>query len=278
MMLDSLLNHPVLALGLDASVNEKIWDFLLSGGIFMGFIAVCSFIALTVAIHRLISLRWRTVLPPDLVKEFEGAEQTFRSGKALELFRKFEDSDSPVGRIGCVAMLPEHATREEAQDAVESTAREEVVRLQTGLSALEVVITIAPLLGLLGTVSGLVSVFASLGESTDAGDPSVIAAGIAKALNTTIGGLAVAVPTVIVYSFLQKRIEALAARMEVLTGHLLNAFHRNGGKRVYELPAANPNPAVNAVAANAEQLLNPQGTAPPSLEGDSEYRQFAQGD
>ncbi|MCB1229250.1 MAG: MotA/TolQ/ExbB proton channel family protein [Verrucomicrobiae bacterium] len=223
-----------LAMEIDASVNAKIWDFLLSGGVFMGFIAVCSFIAFAISIHRLMSLRWRAVLPPVLVDQLERAERTFRQGKAAELFRFLDESDSPVGRIGCVAMLPEHATREEAQDAVEATAREEVVRLQTGLSALEVVITIAPLLGLLGTVSGLVSVFATLGESKDVADPSAIAAGIAKALNTTIGGLAVAVPTVIVHSFLQKRIEALAARMEILIGHLLNAFHRNGGAALYE--------------------------------------------
>lgn len=223
---------------MDLSANEKLWNFLLSGGIFMGFIVACSFVALAVAIHRLMSLRWRSVLPPEIVDQIERAERSFRQGRAAELFRLLDGSDSPVGRIGTVAMLPEHATREEAQLAVEATAREEVVRLQTGLSALEVVITIAPLLGLLGTVSGLVSVFATLGAGANVDDPSSIAGGIAKALNTTIGGLAVAVPTVIVHSFLQKRIEALAARLEILMSHLLNAFHRNGGRVLYETEAA----------------------------------------
>lgn len=244
-------HSPLLAMEIDAAVNSKIWDFLLSGGVFMGFIAVCSFIAFAVSLHRLMSLRWRAVLPPDLVGQLERSERLFRQGKATELFRQLDDSDSPIGRIGCVAMLPEHATREEAQDAVEATAREEVVRLQTGLSALEVVITIAPLLGLLGTVSGLVSVFATLGEAGDVSDPSAIAAGIAKALNTTIGGLAVAVPTVIVHSFLQKRIEALAARMEILMGHLLNAFHRNGGGALYQAPVEAP-PALDDEALIGE--------------------------
>jgi biopolymer transport protein ExbB len=223
---------------MDLSANEKLWNFLLSGGIFMGFIAVCSFVAFSVAIHRLISLRWRGVLPPELVDQIERAEQGFRQGHASDLFRLLDASDTPLGRIGCVAMLPEHATREESQMAVEATAREEIVRLQTGLSALEVVITIAPLLGLLGTVSGLVSVFAALGADSNLTDPSAIAGGIAKALNTTIGGLAVAVPTVIVHSYLQKRIEALAARLEILMSHLLNAFHRNGGRVLYETEAA----------------------------------------
>lgn len=223
---------------MDDSANEKLWNFLLSGGIFMGFIAICSFVALAVAIHRLISLRWRAVLPPEIVEQVEGAERSFRQGRAADLFRLLDGSDTPLGRIACVAMLPEHATREEAHIAVEATAREEVVRLQTGLSALEVVITIAPLLGLLGTVSGLVSVFAALGSAANVDDPTAIAGGIAEALNTTIGGLAVAVPTVIVHSFLQKRIEALAARLEILISHLLNAFHRNGGRVLYEVEAA----------------------------------------
>ena len=123
--------QPVFAvLEVDASVNQKIWEFLLSGGIFMGFIAICSFVAFAVAIHRLISLRWRSVLPPELVGRLERAERIFQQGHAIELFRELDASDSPIGRIGCVAMLPEHGTREEAQDAVEATAREEVVRLR----------------------------------------------------------------------------------------------------------------------------------------------------
>ncbi len=259
--------RPVLALDVDMSVNQKIWDFLLSGGVFMGFIAACSFIALAVAIHRLISLRWQSVLPPDLVGRLERAERIFQQGRAAELFRELDDSDSPIGRIGCVAMLPEHASREEAQDAVEATAREEVVRLQTGLSALEVVITIAPLLGLLGTVSGLVTVFATLGQNGDVSDPSVIAAGIAKALNTTIGGLAVAVPTVIVHSFLQKRIEALAARMEILMGHLLNAFHRNGGRELYRVEPEEDPPGIATPFSGG-------GEEPAPLEEDFELGRF----
>lgn len=231
---------------MDSSANEKVWDFLLSGGIFMGFIAICSFIAVAVAIHRLISLRWTSVLPPVLVEQVERAERNFRQGRAADLFRLLDGNPSPLGRIGTVAMLPEHASREEAHIAVEATAREEIVRLQSGLSALEVVITIAPLLGLLGTVSGLVSVFAALGTDSQVNDPSAIAGGIAKALNTTIGGLAVAVPTVIVHSYLQKRIEALAARLEILMSHLLNAFHRNGGQSLYQTaePAEFGDPAL----------------------------------
>ncbi|MCP5542200.1 MAG: MotA/TolQ/ExbB proton channel family protein [Akkermansiaceae bacterium] len=214
------------ALAVDPAVNQKIWDFLLSGGIFMAFIAVCSFIALTVAIHRFISLRRGAVIPARVMDHIDVAERYIFHGAAADLRERLEESDTPLGRIGRLALSPAHLTREEAAAAVEVTAREEVVKLQTGLAALEVVITIAPMLGLLGTVSGLVSVFAELGRNSDASDPSAIAAGIAEALNTTIAGLVVAVMTVIVHSYLNKRIEAMAARLEVVIGHLLNLYFR----------------------------------------------------
>ena len=202
-------------------------------------IAVCSFIALSVTIHRLLSLRWKTVLPHDLMDEIGRAEDYFSGGAAARLQHVLSRSDTALGRIGTVALSEDHDTREEGAVQVEATAREEIVKLQTGLAALEVVITIAPLLGLLGTVSGLVSVFAVLGSGTEVTDPSLIAAGIAKALNTTIAGLAVAVPAVIVHSFLNKRIEAFAARLEVVMGRLLHSFHRFGGAALYH-PGGTP--------------------------------------
>ena len=85
--------RPALSQDTDASVNQKIWDFLLSGGIFMGFIAACSFVALSVSIHRIISLRWASILPPALVGQLERAERIFRQGKAVELFRALDESE-----------------------------------------------------------------------------------------------------------------------------------------------------------------------------------------
>ena len=107
-----------------------------------------------------------------------------------------------------------------ASEAVQSNAREEILRMQVGIAMLEVVITIAPLLGLLGTASGLVVVFGGLGETAD---HVAIARGIGRALNTTIVGLAIALPCVIAHSYFSRRIERLSARMEVLMGRLLVA-------------------------------------------------------
>ncbi len=224
----------------ELTINEKVWEFLLSGGVFMACIAACSFVAITVAIHRALSLKWTSIIPIDLRGDLHRCEELFLEGQAPRVFSALTHSDSPVGRIGRVALSPEFQTRETATEATEATAKEQMVRLENGMGILEVVITIAPLLGLLGTVSGLVSVFATLGVQSDSPDPSLIAAGIAVALNTTIAGLVVAVITVILHSYFTRRLERIAARLEVIAGHLLHEFYRNGGPVLYPKEGEDP--------------------------------------
>jgi biopolymer transport protein ExbB len=92
--------------------------------------------------------------------------------------------------------------------------------MESGLSVLEVTTGVAPLLGLLGTLSGLVSVFANLGDS-GTGDPIAVARGISEALNTTIVGLAVAAPSLVAHNYFQRKIETMAVGMEGLVADLL---------------------------------------------------------
>ncbi len=163
----------------------------------MAFIAVCSLVAVAVSIHRMLSLRWSSIMPDFLQDEWSRCGQYFANGKTSQLLIALRKSDTPFGKIAQVVLSPEFRSREEAAEAVESAAKEQIVKLESGMGVLDVVITISPLLGLLGTVSGLVGVFATLGNSEDVADPVLIAAGIAKALNTTIAGLVVAVISVI---------------------------------------------------------------------------------
>lgn len=230
---------------LEPTINEKVWEFLLSGGVFMACIAACSFVAITVAIHRALTLKWTSIIPLSLRGDLHRCGELFLEGQADRIRSALAHSDSPVGRIGRVALSPEFQTRENATEAVEATAKEQMVRLENGMGVLEVVITIAPLLGLLGTVSGLVSVFATLGIQSESPDPSLIAAGIAVALNTTIAGLVVAVITVILHSYFTRRLERVAARLEVIAGHLLHEFYRYGG------PALYPNGGVDPLSKTA---------------------------
>lgn len=243
----------------DPSVNEKLWAFLLSGGVFMAFIAICSFVAITVSIHRAITLRWKSIIPMELRKVLNRCGELFDEGRVSEVLLALQRSDSAVGRVGRLAISPEFASRDEAGEATEATAKEQMVKLENGMGVLEVVITIAPLLGLLGTVSGLVGVFATLGEAGDVSDPSRIAAGIAVALNTTIAGLVVAVITVILHSYFTRRLERIAARIEVIAGHLLHEFYKRGGRELYpepgEEPPVKPDEAlVEAIEQNGQEV------------------------
>ena len=224
----------------EPSANEKVWEFLLSGGVFMAFIAICSFVAITVSIHRALTLRWKSIIPLEMRKILNRCGPLFDDGQAPEILAALQRNSSPVARVGRIALSEEFSNREEATEATEATAKEQMVKLENGMGVLEVVITIAPLLGLLGTVSGLVSVFATLGEAGDVSDPSRIAAGIAVALNTTIAGLVVAVITVILHSYFTRRLERIAARIEVIAGHLLHEFYKRGGSKLYSEPRAEP--------------------------------------
>jgi biopolymer transport protein ExbB len=192
---------------------RAVWHFLAAGGIFMGFIAVCSFIAVAVAVAKFIDLKSAAVMPARTVQLLARLHDGETLG-ALEVRQTLGGDHSPLGKIARAALLDPHATKEEAMAAAQSVAREEIVRLERGVPLLEAIITAAPLLGLLGAVVGLVKVFSGFG--LDVADPSKIAPGIAEALNTTIAGLVVAIPAVFLHSYFARKIEHAAARMEVL--------------------------------------------------------------
>lgn len=242
----------------DPSLNEQVWDFLLSGGFFMIPIGICSFVGIAVCIHRAITLRWKAVIPLALRPDLARLGEVFREGRASRLLLDLRRSDSPMGRIGRVALSSDFNDRAETEKAVEATAREQIVKLENGMGVLEVVITIAPLLGLLGTVSGLVGVFATLGDGAGDSDPELIAGGIAEALNTTIAGLCVAVIMVIFHSYFTRRIERIAARLEVIAGHLLHEYFKNGGSTLHA-----------ALPGTADSEPGPPSVIPPRPAGDS---------
>ncbi len=241
------------------SLNERIWDFLLTGGPFMIPIGICSFVGVAVCIHRALSLRWAAVIPVALRPDLARVGEVFREGRAAKLLLDLKRSDSPLGRIGRIALSSEFSGREEAKEAVEATAREQMVRLEKGMGVLEVTIAIAPLLGLLGTVSGLVGVFGAFGENGGNADPSLVAAGIAEALNTTIAGLVVAVVMVVFHSAFVRRLDRIASRLEVIAGHLLHEFYKHGGPALYApaaiLPADDLPPAAPAREAGRSDFL-----------------------
>lgn len=193
-------------------------EFFLRGGFFMLLLLLLSIGAGTVILMRAFALREGTVIPAEIEEAVDGLKPGDSPQKVASLARQ---SNSPFARIVTVCLQHLNWPRQENVEAVQVRARHEVVRMESGLAVLEVTTGVAPLLGLLGTLSGLVSVFANLGDGGGAGDPIAVARGISEALNTTIVGLAVAAPSLVAHNYFQRKIETMAASMEGMIADLL---------------------------------------------------------
>lgn len=199
---------------------SSVFQFFAHGGFFMVLLLVCSWVAVAVVILRGLALRRRLVMPP-LIKDQIEALQPDDSLGIARLSRSVQHDGSTLARIAQAGLEHLNWPKMENLEAVQTRARNEIVRLESGLFILEIIVGIAPLLGLLGAVAGLVKVFASFGASASATDPRLMANGISEALSTTIVGLAIAIPTLIAYSYFSKKIETMASEMEAMISELL---------------------------------------------------------
>jgi biopolymer transport protein ExbB len=205
---------------LSASI-PAMFHFFRQGGFFMIMLLVCSVVSLAVILLRSLALRRNIVMPRAIEKEIENLQPGDNTEAIVKLARLVRGDESPLARIAQVGLQHLQWPKSENVEAVQTKARHEIVRLESGLFVLEIVVGIAPLLGLLGAVSGLVTVFANLGESASVSDPRGIAKGISEALSTTIVGLAIAIPSLIAYSYFSKKVEIMAAEMETLIADLI---------------------------------------------------------
>jgi biopolymer transport protein ExbB len=197
---------------------QSVTGFFTKGGLFMWPLLACSIVAVTTIILRTFALRAKNVLPITI----EGEMERLVPGASPERLARIVHHDpSSLARIVRVALQHLRWPRAENADAVQTRARYEMVRLERGLVILEVIVGIAPLIGLIGTVSGLIHVFASLGLSAGAADAKRIALGISEALSTTIFGLGIAVPSLIAFVYFSKKVEVLSVEMESLVTDLL---------------------------------------------------------
>lgn len=215
----------------------SITEFIVHGGFFMYLLLSCSVVSLTTMILRGWALRREKVIPSWLWNRIE-ALQPGETGHALERLGQTVQADpSPLSRIASVAIKHLEWPRSENMEAVQTRARHEVIGMEKGLVVLEVIVGIAPLLGLLGAVSGLVTVFGNLGASETVSDPRGIAKGISEALNTTIAGLAIAIPSLIAYSYLSRKVETMSVEMESIVGELLaKCYSRKTRRETRNLP------------------------------------------
>lgn len=203
---------------------KSVWDFFHKGGIFMIPLVITSVVGLMAVVFKFLSLAGDRVIPAKLARDVANFESHLANGTSQPVLREFQEGRSALARLGSVAVKHGGKSRSGVTAAVEAAAREETVHLHSGISILDVVITIAPLLGLVGTASGLVVIFEGLGETSN---HLVISRGIAEALSTTIFGIAIAVPAVIAHGYFLRRIEKLTARLESLLGDLTQAVSKS---------------------------------------------------
>jgi len=190
-------------------------EFFVKGGPFMVFLLIVSLVSCTVILLRGRALREKVAIPPQVALALEKLAPGDDIGPLEFAIRRYP---SPISTILHVLIAHLNWPKSENLEAVQTRARNEVTSMEKGLVILEITTGISPLLGLLGTLSGLVGIFATLGSN---GDPTLIARGISEALNTTIVGLAVAVPSLITFTYYQRRVEVLAVSMESMAADLL---------------------------------------------------------
>ncbi|MDX1951548.1 MAG: MotA/TolQ/ExbB proton channel family protein [Verrucomicrobiota bacterium] len=176
----------------------------------MFLLVLASVVGLAFIIERGLALRWSKVIPP-YVKTT--AENCKTREDLPRLTQSCTANPSPTSRLLLLAKDNLMNPREAIVELVQTRARQEVVRLERGLVILEIVVGIAPLLGLVGTIHGLITLFGDLGK-TGVADNAVLAKGIAIALNTTLMGLLVAIPSLVAWSYYNKKVETMAVEME----------------------------------------------------------------
>ncbi len=203
----------------------KVYELIRSGGFLMWPILLCSLAALTIIIERLWTLKKRAVTPHDLTEQIRQLiERQDLDEAKIQWIRR----SSPLGRILAAGLLNINSHRIVMKENIEEAGRHVVHDLERNLNTLGTVAAITPLLGLLGTVIGMIKVFSAI-TAVGVGDPSVLAGGISEALITTAAGLSVGIPSLIFYRYFRGRINELTISMEQEALHVIELVH---GQRV----------------------------------------------
>lgn len=198
-----------------------MFELLKAGGILMVPILACSILALAIILERFWTLRPSRVTPQHTINELwrwiKKKELNGRKLKALQ-------ASSPLGRILAGGLINAKHGREIMKESIEHEASQVIHELERFLNPLGTVATITPLLGLLGTVIGMIKVFAEI-QLAGVGDAGNLAGGISEALITTASGLSVAIPALICHRYFIRRVDELVVGMEQEAIKLVEVVH-----------------------------------------------------
>lgn len=193
-----------------AVAGTFFFDLVQKGGYLMYPIILCSIIAVAISIERLWSLRRDKVIPPAVLSGVKSSLLKGRLDRAVSICR---ETPSPMGSIILAAISSAGKGPDKMRKAVEDAGRHEVPQLERHLTWLSTIASVTPLLGLLGTVMGIIKVFNVI-SSQGPGNPGALAGGISVALLTTAAGLTVAIPSLVLYNYLINKADQLIIEIE----------------------------------------------------------------
>ena len=187
------------------------WALIQRGGYVMYPIGICSLVAMWVFIERFWSFRRASVNAAEFTAGIRNLVQNKRITEAITLCT---ETPGPVAAVLRTALLSHGLPKEEIEEAIERAARYELPRLEHNLAVIATLARVAPLLGLLGTVTGMIQTFYIIQTNAPFIQPSLLAKGIWESLLTTAFGLVVAIPCHVAYDYLTSKVGAFAADMD----------------------------------------------------------------
>lgn len=204
-----------------------MFELVKSGGWVMGPLLLCSVVATAIVAERFWALRKQRICPRNLVDQIW---QWAKAGQMDVMRISSLRGSSPLGRVLAAGLMNRHYSREVMKESIEEAGRHVVLELERYLNTLGTIASISPLLGLLGTVLGMIKVFTAI-SAVGVGSPTEMAGGLSEALITTVAGLIVAIPSLMFYRHFQRRVDELVSTMEQEAIKMVEILH---GDRVKE--------------------------------------------
>jgi len=200
---------------------------LQSGGVVMVILGILSIITITLVVYALMRLQVSKLIPLELAHQLIGR---LKKGDYIQARGLCEDDDSLVAAVVLAGLDKTGRGPEAVQESVEIAARKEVAALWTSLNHLADIAAIAPMLGLLGTVIGMIEAFNTIAFQSAVVKPILLAGGVSKAMVTTAGGMAIGIVAMIFYSLLRFRTQNVTNVLETVISEILEAFGSSGKK------------------------------------------------
>jgi biopolymer transport protein ExbB len=207
--------------GPKAPSNLLAWTFQALGISYTVVFFALSITLLTLIVMNLLSVRRDNICPPDLV---EGVEQQLAEGNAQAAVELIRTDDSFLGQVVAAGLSKLDRGHSHAIEAMQEVGEEETMKIEHNLSYMALIGNISPMIGLFGTVQGMISAFRTIATSGTTPKPGELALDISTALFTTLAGLAIAIPAIAVYNILRNRVQRLTLQVGVTSEELIERF------------------------------------------------------